>query len=87
MIKEILMFEDIEIEINKFYCHKTTILGGDRDIKKVLVSNKISFGEKNYRYFIGYLYSDNKIKPLHIMLPKTSVHVKSYDRQSKRMYF
>ena len=28
MIKEILMFEDIEIEINKFYCHKTTILGG-----------------------------------------------------------
>ena len=23
------------------------------DIKKVLVSNKISFGEKNYKYFIG----------------------------------
>ena len=23
------------------------------DIKKALVSNKISFGEKNYKYFIG----------------------------------
>ena len=23
------------------------------DIKKVLVSNKISLGEKNYKYFIG----------------------------------
>ena len=25
----------------------------DVDIKKVLVSNKISFDEKNYKYFIG----------------------------------
>ena len=23
------------------------------DLEKVLVSNKISFGEKNYKYFIG----------------------------------
>ena len=28
----------------------------DVDIEKVLVSNKISFGEKNYKYFISYLY-------------------------------
>ena len=54
---------------------------------KVLVSNKISFGEKNYKYFIGYLYNDNKVKPLHIMLPKTSAYVKSYDGQTKWMYF
>ena len=26
-------------------------------LKKVLVSNKISFGEKNCKYFIGYLYN------------------------------
>ena len=32
----------------------------DVDIEKVLVSNKIYFGEKNYKYFIGYLYNDNK---------------------------
>ena len=31
----------------------------DVDIEKVLVSNKISFGEKNYKYFIGYLYNDD----------------------------
>ena len=59
----------------------------DVDIEKVLVSNKISFGEKNYKYFIGYLYNDNKVKPLHIMLPKTSAYVKSYDGQTKWMYF
>ena len=52
------------------------------DIEKVLVSNVISFGERNYKYFIGYLY-----KPLHKMLPKTNGYVKSYDGQTKRMYF
>ena len=49
--------------------------------------NKISFGEKNYKCFIGYLYDNHKVKPLHIMLPKTSAYVKSYDGQTKWMYF
>ena len=33
-----------------------------------------------------YLYDDYKVKPLHIMLPKTSAYVKSYDGQTKWMY-
>ena len=48
MNKEILTFSNIEIEKNKFYRHKTPIFLRDVDIEKVLVSNKISFGEKNY---------------------------------------
>ena len=79
MGKEILTFGDIEIEKNKFYRHKTPILLRDVDIEKVLVSNKISCGEKNYKYFIGYLYSDHKVKPLNMMLSKTNAYVKSYD--------
>ena len=43
--------------------------------------------KKNYKYFIDYLYNDNKVKSLHIMLPKTSAYVKSYDRQTKWIYF
>ena len=38
-------------------------------------------------YFIGLLYNDHKVKPLPIMLPKTSTYVKSYDGQTKWMYF
>ena len=87
MGKEILMFGDIEIEISKFYRHKTSILLKDVDIEKVLVSNKISFGGKDYIHFTGYLYNDNNVKPLHIMLPKTSAHVKRYDGQTNWMYF
>ena len=87
MGKEILNFGDIETEKNKFYRNKIPIFKKDIDIEKVLVSNKISFGEENYKYFIGYLYNDDKIKSLNIILPKTSAYVKSYDGQTKWMYF
>ena len=59
----------------------------DVDIKKVSVSNKISFGEKNYKSFIGYLYDNHEVKPLHVILPKTSTYVKCYGGQTKWMYF
>ena len=63
MGKEILMFGDIQIEKNKYYCNRTPIYLKDVDIEKVLVSNKIYFDEKNYKYFSGYLYNDNKVNP------------------------
>ena len=44
-------------------------------------------GEINYKYFVGSLYNDHKIKPLHTMLPKTSAFVKSYDGPIKWIYF
>ena len=57
------------------------------NIEKVFISNKIYFGVKNFKYFIGYLYNDYKANPLHIMFPKTSGYVKSFGRQAKWMYF
>ena len=47
-------------------------------IINILASNKISSDEKNYKYFIDYLYDDYKIKLLYLMLPRTSSFVKSY---------
>ena len=52
---------------------------------KILVPNEIPSG--NYKYFVDYLYDDYKVKPLHIMLPKTSAYIKSNDGQTKWMYF
>ena len=72
MYKEILTLGNIEIE-KKFYRHQAPIFWGDVDIDKVLVSNKISLREKKYNYFIGYLYNDNNVKPLHIMLLKKAL--------------
>ena len=45
MSKENLTFGDIEIE-KKIYCHKAPKFLKDVNIEKVLVSNKISFGEQ-----------------------------------------
>ena len=33
------------------------------------------------------MYNDHKVKPLYMMLPKPSAFVKSYDGQTKWMYF
>ena len=65
----------------------TTSFLQDVNTEKVLVSKNISFGEKHYKYFFGYLHNDNKVRPLHIMLPKTCAYVKNYDEQTKWMYF
>ena len=32
------------------------------------------------------MYNDNKVKPLHLMLPETGAYVKSYDGQTKWKY-
>ena len=55
MGKQILTFVKSEIEKNKFHRYRTPIFLRDVGIKKALVTNKISFGGKNYKYFIGYL--------------------------------
>ena len=47
------------LKLKKNYCNKTSIY------YFILVSNKISLGGKNYKYFIGYWHNDNKVKPLH----------------------
>ena len=46
MGKEILTIGDIEIEKDKLYRHKTPIFLEDVNINNILVSNKISSGEK-----------------------------------------
>ena len=43
------MFGDIEIETFKFYRQKSLVPLRGVNIEKVLVSNKTSFGEKNYK--------------------------------------
>ena len=62
---------------NKFYRRKAPTFFKKGDIEKVLLSYKIYFGEENYKYFIGYLYDDHKVKH----------YVKNCDRQTKRVYF
>ena len=88
MGKEALTFVDTEIKKkkkNKFYLHKAPIFLIDVDTEKV--PTRFLLAEKNYKYFIGYLHNNYKVKPLHRMLPKTRAYVKRYSGQTKLLYF
>ena len=56
---------------------------GFRDIE----IDKNKFTGNTYKYFIGYLHNDYKVKPLYIMLPKASSYIKNDDGQTKLMDF
>ena len=58
----------------------------DIDTKNIWVSNKICSGKISINPLLVACMM-NKVKPLHIMLPKVSTYVKSYDGQTKWIYF
>ena len=80
-----MKFGDIEIQKQKFHHHKESISIKNIDIKKIVVSNKVSFGKKAFKYFIGYKYA-KKIRPLCIFLLKISAYRKDFD-ETKYMSF
>ena len=86
MGKEISTLGDIEIEKKKKATMKVPFFRKSRDWDSIRIKQDF-FGEKNYKNINGYLYNDYKVKSLHIMLPKTRAYVKSYDWQTKWMYF
>ena len=53
MDKNSLKFDDPEVEIYKFHQHKSPIWIDNIDINKIVVSNKVSFGKKDFNYFIA----------------------------------
>ena len=73
--------------MGKNYKYFKTIKKNIKTIKKTIKAiktvNIISSGGKSYKHFDGYFYNDHKVKPFHIVLPKTSEYVKSYDGQTK----
>ena len=49
MKKEVLTFSDTEIEPRTFHCSKYPIDRNSVDIDKIMISNRISFGEKCFK--------------------------------------
>ena len=79
MDKKIIKFDDNEIEKFKFHHYKGLILIHNIDINKKVVSTKVSFGKKDFKYLIGYKDA-KKVRPLFIFLPKTSTYRRDFDK-------
>ena len=52
--KTTVKFGDIEIKKQKFHQHKRPTSIKNIDINKILVSSKVSFSKRGFKYFIGY---------------------------------
>ena len=61
MFKKVIKFDDTENNSpNKIATEKKSPISIDNiDISKAVVSNKISFGKKGFKYFIGSNISSN----------------------------
>ena len=79
MGKENITFDNIEVEKHEFHWHKSPISINDVDVSKVLVSNKVAFGEKGFKYFIGYKDGRN-FRPLCVILPKLNSCIRNFDK-------
>ena len=75
MGKVIFNFDDIEVKKSKFNKFKYPVDINEVDNDKIIISYKVSAGEKGFKYFIGYK-DDEKVRPLCIMLSKLSGYVK-----------
>ena len=54
MAKKIIKCDETEIQKYKFHQYKSSISIDNKDVHKIVVSNKISFDKNDFKYFIGY---------------------------------
>ena len=76
MEKIIIQFGDIEIEKQKFHEHKRPISIKNKDINEIVVSSKVSFSKKGFKYFVSYKL--DQIRPLCIFLPKMGTYRRDF---------
>ena len=53
MKKMVIKLGDIKIEKQTFHQHKRLISIKNIDINKIVVSNKVSFGKKGFKYLLA----------------------------------
>ena len=78
-----MKFDDTEIEEYKFHQNKNHIL--INDINKIVVSNKLPFGKKDFNYFIGHRDSE-KSGSLCIFCSQMII-CKRYFNENRHIYF
>ena len=78
MDKNIIKFDDTEIEEYKFHQNKSPILIIDIDVNKIVVSNKLPFGKQDFKYFIGDKDS-LKNGPSCIFSPQMTIYKRNFD--------
>ena len=78
MVKKLITFGNNEVKKYKFCQHKNSVLIYGENIDRIVVSNKVPFGKKVFKYFFWYK-DGKKVRPLCIILPKMSAYIRDFD--------
>ena len=84
--KEFIIFRDIEVERDKFQQNKNPVLIFVVNIDKTVVSDKVHFSKKGFKYFICYENDCEKVKSLRIMFPKLRAYRRDFN-ETKYIFF
>ena len=75
----------LEVEKHKFHQYKSPALINDKEISKIVVSNRVPFGKKSCKYFIGYEDGKN-VRLLNIMFAKMIAYRRDFG-ETRQMSF
>ena len=74
-----------EVEKLKFHQYRSPALISDKDINKIVVSNKVPFGKRGCKYFVAYEDGKN-VRLLYIIFPKMTAYRRDFG-ETRQMSF
>ena len=81
-----LKFNNIRLNKEEFHKSKEPIDLMSVIVDQIVISDKFEHNNKDFKYFIGYL-EGGIVKPLCIILPQMSGHIKYFENGGKNMSF
>ena len=87
MSEKTLKFGDIVVNKKEFHASKQAIALNSVKTGKILVFYKFKHSDDSFKYFIVCLHDDDVIRPLCIILPQMSGHIKYFDNGGKNISF
>ena len=86
MTKKTLKFNNVRVNKKKFHLSKEPIEIMSVNVDQIVVSDKFNHYNDGYKYFIGYQEGEI-VKPLCIILPQMSGHIKYFEYRGMNMSF
>ena len=75
-----IIFDDKKIKKNIFYRSRKQLNLNDIDVNRIVISKEVVYATKNsLKYFIGYFYEDDVIRPLLLKLPQMIGYLNKFD--------
>ena len=86
MSKKKLKFHDIRVNKKEFHKSKQPISLGLINVDQIVISDRFKHSDDGFKHFIGYKEGEI-VKPLCIILPQMSGHLKYFENGGKNMSF